>query len=139
MPVTFKKAGRDERLAIRLSPQDKFAAELYARKHDETVSSAIKSLMTAVFKSSDSGLYKHIGEDEVFLPSVCWDELYPDRVVKLALNAPELLDRNESIYWKVIEENAQYWTGKKEPDFKRIRAEWDQITATAMKMLDEYG
>ena len=96
-------------------------------------------MMTAVFENPSSGLYKRVEGVEVFLPTVCWDELYPDRVVKIALHAPELLDRNESVYWKVIEENKDFWKGKQVPNFQKIRSEWSKIALAAMKMLEEHG
>ncbi|MEP0068935.1 hypothetical protein [Pyruvatibacter sp.] len=40
-----------------------------------------------------------------------WDPDEPDRLVKLALHFPDLLDHEEQVLWKLIRENGALWRG----------------------------
>ena len=142
MPVTFikKKPDKDERLAIRIAAKDKFAIELYAHKHGKSISAIAKEAIDAVLKGPNSCLVKQIKrQDNTYVPDLCWDALQPDRLVKLSLHAPELLNDHERVIWKVICEEQAYWSKDKEPNYGVIRESWVKINSQAAELLKDHG
>ena len=140
MALTIVRRGKEERLAIRISPEDKFAVELYARKTGKTISAVAKEALDKVLRSPESGLFSKATDGALnYLPPLCWDPLQPDRVVKLATFAPELLDDFERTVWKVICEDKMYWQRRKEPIYPKIREDWAKISFKALALLKEHS
>lgn len=143
MARTFlqKIAEKDERLAIRVSAKDKFAIELYAQKHGKTISAVAKEAIDAVLKHPDTGLFTTSadGRETVYVPDTCWDPLAPDRLAKLGLYAPGLLNDQDRLLWKVIEEDRQYWQANGELKFSAVREDWIKIQEKATQLLTNHG
>ena len=136
-PVKWRKSNPDkaERLGLRISAKDKFALELLALKKGTTVSALV---MEAVRDPLVNGLTTtaRVGGEEkvVYIPDEAYDPLVPDRTVKLAMVAPDLLSDREQVIWKVIQEDPAY-IGEEGPNYKAIRDRWDSIESTADDLL----
>lgn len=137
MAVKFlnKKADKDERLTLRISAKDKFAMELLAKKEGMTISAFF---IQVIQKPLKEGLTTTKKSKRVYIPDVAYDPLLPDRTVKLALVAPELLTAHETVIWKVIQENTKYFSDNS-PNYKDIRDEWDSIETKANELIKQYS
>jgi len=56
-----------------------------------------------------------------------WDVYEQDRLVKLALIAPDLLTEEEQKIWRVISEDKKYLPSAAKPNFGAIRDGWNRI------------
>ena len=123
MPIKIRKM--DETLTVRLDGQTRFALELLARAKQQSISNLIVGEMR---KLAERELPKRkIGEREYSLYGVVWDVFPQDRLVKLALHAPELLTEDEQKIWRVISEDRTYLPKRDKPDFAAIRKDWNLI------------
>ncbi|TLM67202.1 MAG: hypothetical protein FDZ69_04750 [Deltaproteobacteria bacterium] len=127
---------KSDRLALRISGKDRFALELLAQKKGTTVSALV---MEALRGPLAEGLTvtKENGRT-IYLPDEVYDPLLPDRVVKLAMTAPEFLSDSEAVVWKVIQEDPAYM-GTDGPNFKMIRDRWASIKSTADDLLKKHS
>ncbi|BCR05314.1 hypothetical protein DESUT3_23830 [Desulfuromonas versatilis] len=124
-----------DRLALRISAKDKFALELLAQKKGTTVSALILDAIRVPLEQGLTIIKREGGvEVEAYIPDEVYDPLEPDRIVKLALIAPEFLSDLEQVIWKVIQEDPAY-TGEDGPKFKAIRDRWESIKSTADDLL----
>jgi hypothetical protein len=73
-----------------------------------------------------------------YLPDLAWDPYYPDRLVKLAMYAENLLEYDEQVIWKTIKEQSSYWNFN-QPIFERIRGGWEEISKQAKENAKAYG
>lgn len=143
MPVHIihkSKPEKGETLTMRISSKDKFALDLLARKRGLTLSAV---MMEALKIPIEEYLTVEVSDgrksSKAFLPDVAYDPLTPDRLVKLALNAPELLTIRQQVEWKVIKENPDYWGTKNTPNFRAIREDWEAIQDKATALLEEHS
>ena len=109
-------AKRSEVVTVRLDPKLKYLAELAARKHRRPLSSFIEwaveeSLSKVVLKESNAGSIS-VADAERMLN--LWDLDEPDRIVRLAINFPDLLTLEEQMIWKLVRENGSLWRGSYE-------------------------
>jgi hypothetical protein len=139
-----KKARGEERLSLRLSSQAKFSIELLARIKETSLSRLVLDALE--LKSREELTRKVVrddgSEEEVYLPEAVWDPLMPDRLVKLATYAAELLTEPERVQWTVISENNRFWTADndgKEPRLQAIRSHWDDIQAEAEALMNAHA
>jgi hypothetical protein len=110
---------KTETLAVRLSPQTKFALELMARKQHRTLTLVVEWALQEVILNPNQGL----GE----LYHKVWDPLEPDRFIKMALHCPELLTYEEQLLWKLICEEKYFCNGNDcENLYKYVRKQWDE-------------
>jgi predicted transcriptional regulator len=124
------KRGRDEGagkksevVTVRLDPKLKYLAELAARKHRRPLSSyiewAVEQSLSRVWLEepyNNEGVSVADAERAQHL----WDLDEPDRVVRLALNYPDLLTHEEQLVWKLVRENGLVWKGR----FSGTPSEW---------------
>ena len=64
---------------------------------------------------------------EVSLMQAVWMVFEQDRLVKLALIAPELLTEDEQKIWRVISEDRKYLPKGGDPNYAAIRTDWKVI------------
>ncbi|MDH4316888.1 MAG: hypothetical protein OEV64_00730 [Desulfobulbaceae bacterium] len=143
--MTPKKKGaggsltRSQVVTVRLDPKLKFAAELAARKQRRTISSFIEWAIEQALESveiipPDRGNSEVTALDTLFY---VWDVEEADRVTKLALYFPQLLNYEEERIWKIICECKHFWhMGRTDPPaadpdvkksmlyFERVRQQW---------------
>lgn len=143
-----EKIKRTETVSIRLDPKLRYMAEIGARIQRRSLSSFIE---WAVANSVDDLVFAYRtsfnGDTEpIFLREVK-EELYDvdeaDRLVKLALRNPSLLNHEQQLIWKLVRENPYFWKGSWRDDewfykieedkflFERLREWWDQIQLIA--------
>jgi hypothetical protein len=113
---------KSEVVTVRLDPKLKYLAELAGRKHRRALSSYIEwateqSLSRVLLEENSSGGVSVADAERKYS---LWDLDEPDRVVRLALNYPELLTHEEQVVWKLIRENGLLWRGK----FANWEEEW---------------
>ena len=106
---------KSEVVTVRLDPKLKYLAELAARKHRRPLSSyiewAVEQSLSRVWLAepyNDEGVSVADAERMHNL----WDLDEPDRVVRLALNFPDLLTHEEQLVWKLVRENGVVWKGR---------------------------
>jgi len=135
--LRLRKAGSDknDRITLRISGRDKFALELLARKRKTTLSALVLELCSPAMKE---GLTVNNRKETIYIPAAAYDPLAPDRLVKLAQLAPELLDDREQVLWTAIKENSDCWDGTV-PDFSIIRELWEFINKDADLLIKDYG
>ncbi len=135
MGLTIKrKTEKEERLALRISAKDKFAVDLYGRLTDKTISAIAKEALEKALRDADTGLYRRFPGKEAYLPDLCWDPLEPDRLLKLAKFAPDLMSDIEQVTWKVICEDKAYWENDDQTNLQAIRDNWDEIKLAAEEL-----
>jgi len=113
------KLNRTETVTLRLDPRLRYLTELAARTQRRTTSGFIewaieRSLREIILEQANEEHFS--GEvtlaDQSF---ALWDVDEPDRFVLLAFNYPHLLNYEEQILWKIIQENGYFWKSKKSP------------------------
>jgi len=103
------KLSRSEVVTVRLDPKLRFAAELAARKQRRTLSSFIEwAIEEAVNNVQVTNASNNVGSVNHAM-KIVWDVEEADRLVKLALNFPELLTFDEERLWKIISEQPSFW------------------------------
>ena len=106
---------KSEVVTVRLDPKLKYLAELAARKHRRPLSSYIEwaveqSLSRVWLEEPFNGEGTSVADAE--RTQHLWDLDEPDRVVRLALNYPDLLTHEEQLVWKLVRENGVVWKGR---------------------------
>jgi hypothetical protein len=89
-------------ITVRLDPKLKYGLEILARKQYRNLSSLVEWALNKALSDYNEGL-----PDLVSI----WDVYEADRLVKLALYKPELLNFDEQKLWKLIKENGLCWHG----------------------------
>lgn len=142
MTLTFLKnmrAEKSDRLALRISAKNKFALELLAQKEGLSLSTLFMQILEKPLKEGLT-ISKQNGRQtrQIFIPDEAYDPLIPDRLVKLAMIAPELLNDREKVIWKVIQEKSAYYSDGS-PNFKVIRDGWESIQIDAEELLKKHS
>src|ERR1700722_17561165 len=105
---------KSETISVRLDPKLRYLVELAARRQRRTISSFVawavedslsRVLITEEVDPRGNSVGKSIGEVAMAL----WDPEGPERLVRLALQYPELLNYHEQILWRLIRENRYLW------------------------------
>lgn len=145
MAITVVKKSRGEdRLSLRLSSKSKFSIELLARAKETSLSGLVlgalelksRKELTRTIKGTDGS------DEDRYLPDVVWDPLVPDRLVKLAMHAPDLLTDRERVQWTVIGENDRFWVKDGDPRKPRldvIRTHWEKIQSDADALASQHS
>lgn len=142
------KLGRTETVSIRLDPRLNYLCELAARSQRRTKSSFIESMLaeqiqTLVVNKWRGGSYN---DSTTFgdIAETLWHVRESQRLVSLALIAPELMTFEEQHVWALIEENGYFWLGRWEKDRwkysitltsivrDRVDERWDDLLAVAL-------
>jgi hypothetical protein len=138
---------KSETISVRLNATVRYLVELAARKQRRTLSSyvawAVEDSLCRVFISEEvdprgNSIGKSISEVAMSL----WDPEEPERLVRLALQYPELLTYHEQILWRLIRENRSLWKQSRadnstqdlsEADciWERLHETWDTFNAVA--------
>ena len=124
-----KPSRRTNTLSVRLHPRTRYALELLARQRRATVTSVLEAAIDRLVADPAEGLFEDDkqGKRQSVLEHV-WDTDEADRLVKLAMNYPNLLTYDEERAWKAIREEPSFWLGKeRRPNFKAIRDRWSAI------------
>lgn len=128
-----------DRLALRINARDKFALELLAQKKGTTVTALVMEFIRKPLEKELTVTRNLNGNEEtLYIPDEVYDPLLPDRTVKLAQVAPELLSDNEKVIWKVIQENPAYMLDGV-PRLKAIRERWESIKSYADELLGKHS
>ena len=105
------KLSRSEVVTVRFDPKLRWGAELAARKQRRTLSSFIEWAV-------EDALSRYMVNTENDYPTSMltasrevWDVDEADRLAKLALYYPELLNHDEQVLWKLITETGWLWKG----------------------------
>jgi len=93
---------KSEIVTLRLDPKTKFGLELLSRKQYRTLSSVVEWAINDALRNEEEG----IGDLDAI-----WDIDDADRLIKLALYKPNLLNYEEQVIWKTVRENAYFWRG----------------------------
>jgi len=140
MPLTIKrKTEKEERLSLRVTARDKFAVDLYGRMTEKTISAIAKEALEMILKKPETGLYRKIEGEDKYLPDLCWDPLEPDRLLKLAKFAPDLMSDIEQVTWKVISGDATYFRDFEQTNLDAIRDNWDEIKLKAEELYKRFA
>ncbi|MBK7898409.1 MAG: hypothetical protein IPJ99_03395 [Betaproteobacteria bacterium] len=101
------KLARSETVTVRLDPKLRYLAELAARKQRRTVSSfiewAVEESLSHVNLREESGDSRDDYQRAISIAGMAdglWDIDEADRLAKLALQFPELLNHEEQVLWK---------------------------------------
>ena len=115
MAVTWEKKG--ETLTIRIDTRSRYGLDLLGRLKRRSVSELVLDEIREVINNE---LPKpEVDGKRVRLMDAVWDVFEQDRMVKLALAAPELLSDYEQKLWRVISEDHAYMPKRGKPNFAR--------------------
>lgn len=144
-PRSRVRTRRSETVSVRLDPKLRYLAELAARKQRRTLSSfiewAIGDALNRVYLHDAPAFQMSVNDAAENL----WDVDDADRFAKLALCAPEMLDHQQQIVWKLIRESGYFWFGhhsrttgewlwqveENKLIFERLREQWPTLNAVA--------
>ena len=143
------KLSRTKTVTVRLDPKLRYLADLAARKQRRTLSSFIEwaiaeSLQRVILQEEEDGTSVSVSD----LAEVLWDVDEPDRFAALAARFPEMLNHDEQLLWKAIQqfdaEKAKIteeakgikdkWLVELEENVRKsavLRDHWDEIKAVA--------
>lgn len=129
--------GKTESITMRLSPKLKFGLELLARQRQQPVSVIATELFEAAIREQltwQSPISVQPGGRPISLLDHVWDPLEPDRLLKLAEAAPQLLSDDERLLQKVIQESPQYRAEGGAPAPAVVREHWKEISDAAARL-----
>ena len=134
--------GKTESITMRLSPKLKFGLELLARQRQQPVSAIATELFESAIREQLTwqgvvGIQQ--GGSPTSLVDQVWDPLEPDRLLKLAAAAPQLLSDEERLLHKVIEESPRYSTEGGGPVPAVVREHWKDISDAAARLRRVYS
>lgn len=142
MAVKYNVAGkeRSDTLSIRINAKLKFTLELWARLEHKNITTVVAEVMQDAVKGRANKTFALKGGSRPWADLIeeVWNPLEPDRLVKLALVAPEALNDNEQVVWTLIKENGKCFN-RGQPNFPAIREAWDQLNAEAKTLLAKQG
>lgn len=146
---------RSEIVTIRLDPKLRYLTELASRRQRRTVSSFIESAIGKELRNVSVEIV-HVtpvseggknGPENLQLniaAEILWDPDEPDRLAKLGLYCPQLLNYEEQVLWKLIRESGFLWEGEFDErgrwtwqvkleslNFPKLREYWDKINIVA--------
>lgn len=104
------KTSRSETVTVRLDPQLRYLAELAARSQRRTLSSFIEWVVEEAM--GRVGVRAGTGRDLIplkNLASTIWHVDEADRLIRLAIHAPDLMNHKEQRIWKFVEESEATW------------------------------
>jgi len=122
MPVVFRK---DATLTLRIDARTRYALDLLSRVKRRSVSELVVDQLRKLVGEELSSI--DVAGTATPLVDAVWDVFAPDRLVKLAMHAPELLTDDEAKVWRVISEDETYLPKRGKPDFASIRRDWVKI------------
>lgn len=141
------KLGRTETVSIRLDPRLNYLCELAARSQRRTKSSFIEAMLAEQIQTQIINKWREseYGEPRTFGSSAdtLWHVREGQRLVALAIVAPELMTFEEQNVWALIEENGYFWRGHWAGDVwefsvelgsiirERIDEKWETLLAVA--------
>ena len=133
------KLSRSEIITVRLDPKLRFAAELAARKQRRTLSSFVEWAIEEAVRNSTVYMIDDTTGTVWQAMMQVWDVEEADRLVKLAINFPELLTFDEERLWKLISEHPHFWhrdwdvrgggwqLSEDFINFENLRAQWTTL------------
>lgn len=139
-------------ISFRLTPRDKYAIELIARRDRKSASAVIEQAIAQfidadhiskrprtpeVFKD-DKGRKVDIDLLEQSLLDKLWSPYPWRRLRKLSKFAPELMNADECLIWECIEDTGEFWDRYKENGKARRRL-LIPIVRKAWPLLEEYA
>lgn len=141
--MTNKKGGsklnRCAPISVRFDPKIKHAADMAARYQRRTLSSYIEWAVEFALTNSDT---KNLSGQTIDLWEVAektFDVDDSEKLIRIALYAPNLLNYDEKQIWKVIETHPYFWRTheayidrisgytNKDLDLDKIREQWENI------------
>ncbi|CUH82415.1 hypothetical protein [Tropicibacter naphthalenivorans] len=142
------KLGRTETVSIRLDPRLNYLCELAARSQRRTKSSFIESMLAEQIQTLVINKWREpgYGDPSTFgdAAETLWHVRESQRLVSLALIAPELMTFEEQHVWALIEENGYFWLGRWEKERWKFSTDlgsivrdrvdecWDDLLAVAV-------
>lgn len=101
---------KTESLSIRIDPRLRYALELLSRHQRRAVTGVVEWIIDRTLRDETVTLN---GNDASFADAMrhLWHPNELNRIVALALHAPELLTYEESRLWRVIYDSPTFWQG----------------------------
>jgi hypothetical protein len=135
MAVTW--ARKTDTLTVRVDPRTRFGLDLLASVTRRSVSDLVLEEIRAMLERELPK--RSVGGKRISILDAVWDVFAQDRMVKLALHAPELLSDEEQKVWRVIAEDRAYLPKRTEPDFAAIRRDWNIIQQRVREYEESFG
>ena len=136
------RLARSEVATLRLDPKLQYSLDLATRQKRCTISSYLEEItdqsLKEVFLRGRDGSFRSVADLEEHL----WDRDPVNRFLKVAFEYPDLLNRDEQVIWKLIQEDPVLWPRSREgklaaePDVNLIRVYWDRLNAVANREAD---
>lgn len=132
---------RNVLLAVRITPRTRFGLELLARHSGRTVSQVVSRAIDDALGGRDEGLMLTPRDERTPVPVLdrVWSPHEYERLVRMGLWFPELLDDVQRYVWRVVQESPRYWKRARvpkhpEPDDLRwdvLAKDWSALTRNA--------
>ena len=136
------RLARSEVATLRLDPKLQYSLDLASREKRSTISSYLEEIadqsLKEVFLRGRDGSFRSVAD----LKEHLWDRDPVNRLLKLVREYPDLLNHDEQVRWKLIQDDPVLWPRSREgklaaePDVNLIRVYWDQLNAVANREAD---
>lgn len=136
MPRPLTSNPRSNVVTLRVTPKMRWGLELLAKQRGETLTEVVIHAVDRLFRDTDVGLVRAAGQPaELDLLDQTWAPEECERVVRLAMACPELLDDRQRYLWlRVRDERAVWkrWPAPRKPkpadvDWSKLRRVWTAL------------
>jgi len=110
--VDISSRGKTEVITLRLNAKVKFGLELAARIEHRSVAQTVEMSIATLLSGTPCAPFRYKGEEISALIDHLWSPHRGQRLLKMVLNAPELLNPDEELLW-----NRLARTGRLDPYF----------------------
>ncbi|MDM5100302.1 hypothetical protein [Aeromonas salmonicida] len=120
-----KKNTTSVNMTLRLDPRSKYLIDLLARQQKRTITGVIE---WAVERAGAETIFDN-ERGTSFLEAIdsLWSTDESARLVKLAMERPDLLDYDELRIWETIKASTSFWDQNGQLAFTELQREWDNL------------
>jgi hypothetical protein len=145
-------AKKSETVTVRFDPHLKYLAELAARRQRRPLSSFIEwcveqTVLDIVIAEGED--HKDVTIAEADKKLHLWESGEPERLIRLALNYPDLLTFEEQRLWRLLCKNGYFWKGSfvgdpplwgwiadlRSVDWDHVREYWELLREVAAEKI----
>jgi hypothetical protein len=105
-----------ETITVRVNPKIKYGLELLSRKQHRTLSDVVSWAINQALMDESQGLIDKASGENIL--DTAWEPYEADRLIKLVCFYPSLLDYEEELIWKFVQEVRLFWRGPNKSMFE---------------------
>ncbi|HWW08137.1 hypothetical protein [Collimonas sp.] len=129
MALKISREAKKDVLTLRVSEKTRYGLDLLSRVTGKTLSQLLTESLEPLLQSAQL----HLPNTQSNLFNLTWSPFDSDRLVNLAVTAPDLLTLDEERIWTVIREQHEFFDANGDPRRDAIRGKWPQIQQATAK------